>query len=224
MKQLGKLIGCWGLVVLLSACRECPEDEIIGDAYLTTATKEIVAFTDDGTATYRNATGGQMRLRSFNPNPNDDTLRFVSIVETCGNGWFDHSSIGFYAPSIRATYGNDSISITLEAGIEGIEQPNPYDTVLVDVLSVTLNDKLSSEQRSYFRIPVSLRNNDLGILDPDSLFWITPYRLVPDTTLLGMSLTNAYYARNEFNSSEVFITTEQGLVAFQIDSVLWVQD
>ena len=223
MKQLGKLTTYCGLIALLSACRECPEDEIIGDAYLTTVTKEIVASTD-GTATYRNAAGDQMRLESFTRNPNDDTLRFVQIASTCENGWFDHSSIGFYAPSIQATYGNNSISITLEADIRAVVQPNPYDTVLVDVLSVTLNDKLSSEQRSYFRIPVSLRNNDLGILDPDSLFWITPYRLVPDTTLLGVSLTNAYYARDEFNGGEVFITAEQGLAAFQIDSVLWVQD
>ena len=190
---------------------------------LLTVTKQIVAFTD-GTATYRNATGDQLRLSSFGRNPYDDTLRFVSIAQTCESGWFDHSSIGFYAPSIQATYENDSISITLDADIRAVEQPNPYDTVLVDLLSVSIYNKTINRVESYFRIPVSLRNNDLGILNPDSLFWITPYRLVPDTTLLGVSLTNAHYARNEFNGGEVFITAEQGLAAFQIDSVLWVQD
>ncbi len=223
MKQLSKLIGCWGLLALLSACRECPEDEIIGDAYLTTVTKQIVAFTD-GAATYRNATGSRISLSSSGRNPNGDTLRFVSIASTCESGWFDHSSIGFYAPSIRATYGNDSIDITLEGSIKGIEQPNPYDTVLIDVLSVEIDNRNTEGKVRYLNIPVSQRNNDLGILDPDSLFWITPYRLVPDTTLLGVSLTNAYYARNEFNGGEVFITAERGLAAFQIDSVLWVQD
>jgi hypothetical protein len=223
MKQLGKLIGYWGLVALLSACRECPPDEIIGDAYLTTVTKEIVAFTD-GTATYRNAAGDQLRLERFTRNPHDDTLRFVTIASPCESGWFNSSSIGFYAPSIRATYGDDGVSITLEGSIVGIEQPNPYDTVLVDVLSITFNDKLSNQRKGSFRVPVSLRNNDLGVLNPDTFFWITPYRLVPDTTLLGAPLTNAYYAQDDFNGGEVFITAEQGLAAFQIDSVLWVQD
>ena len=222
MKQLGKLIGCWGLLALLSACRECPPDEIIGDAYLTSATKRIVFFTDE-TVTYRNATGGQMRLRPGR-NLMNDTLRFVPIASTCESGWFDQSSIGLYAPSSRATYGNDSIRIILEANIGGIEQPNPYDTVLVDVLSVNFFNRATNRSAGYFSIPVSLRNNDLGILNSDSFFWITPYRLLPDTTLLGVPLTNAYFAKNEFNGGEVFITAERGLAAFQIDSVLWVQD
>ncbi len=222
MKQLGKLIGCWGLVALLSACRECPPDEIIGDAYLTSATKRIVFFTDE-TVTYRNATGGQMRLRPGR-NLMNDTLRFVPIASTCESGWFDQSSIGLYAPSSRATYGNDSIRIILEANIGGIEQPNPYDTVLVDVLSVEIDNRNTEGEVNYLNIPVSLRNNDLEIQDLDTLFWITSYRLVPDTTLLGVPLTSAYYVRDEFNGGEVFITAEQGLAAFQIDSVLWVQD
>ena len=223
MKQLGKLIGCWGLLALLSACRECPEDEIIGDAYLTTVTKEIVAFTD-GAATYRNATGDQLRLSSFGRNPNGETLRFVPIAQTCESGWLDHSSIGFYAPSIQATYENDSIDITLEADVRAVEQPNPYDTVLVDLLSVSIYNKTINRVESYFSVPVSLRGNIIESSALDTLYWITPYRLVPDTTLLGVPLTNAYFAKNEFNGGEVFITAERGLAAFQIDSVLWVQD
>ena len=223
MKQRGKLIGYWGLIALLSACRECPEDEIIGDAYLTTATKQVVAFTD-GAATYRNATGDQLRLSSFGRNPYDDTLRFVSIAQTCESSWLDYSSIGFYAPSIQATYENDSIGITLDADIRAVEQPNPHDTVLVDLLSVSIYNKTINRVESYFSVPVSLRGNIIASSALDTLYWITPYRLVPDTTLLGVPLTDAYYAQDERTANEVFITIEQGLAAFQIDSVLWVQD
>ena len=222
MKQLGKLIGYCGLA-LLSACRECPEDEIIGDAYLTTATKQIVAFTD-GTATYRNAADNQMRLTSSGRNPNGDTLRFVSIVQTCESGWFDHSSIGFYAPSTQTTYENNSIGITLEADIRAVVQPNPYDTVLVDLLSVGIINKNTDRVENYFSVPVSLRGNIIEPSALDTLYWVTPYRLMPDTTLLGVPLTNAFYAKDKFNGGEVFITAEQGLAAFQIDSVLWVRD
>ena len=223
---IGKLLEWSWLIALLSACQgECPDNEIVGEARLTATTKQVVAFTEEKTLTYINATGDQLRLTRYDGDESDNDLVFTTIVQTCQEGWLDQSSIGLYTERVVALYESEVASIYLDAGIRSIVQPNPYDTVLVDLLDVSISNRRTGNRSSSIGVPTSLRNNTLdpSVLD-SALVLLTSYRLIADTVLSGTPLTNAYYTLDTINGGEVFITAEQGVAAFRIDSTLWLRE
>ena len=84
---IGKLLGLSWLIALLSACQsECPDNEFIGEARLTTATKQIISFTDEKLLTYTNAAGEQLRLKRYDGDESNDDRVFTTIVQTCRGG------------------------------------------------------------------------------------------------------------------------------------------
>lgn len=218
-------LGRGAVLLLFGACSECPDDEVIGEAHFTAATQRIVAFTEEEVLTYSNASGEQLRLQKYKGDTkSDDELIYTPIANTCDESWLDKSHIVLYTEYQNVLYQSDQINISVRASIRNIEQPDPYDTVFVDVLSVSINERITGERGPQAILPISSRNHAIDPLTLDSSIHATSYRTLADTVLLGVSLTDAFYLPDEFGDGEIFITPSQGVAAFRVSEELWVRD
>jgi hypothetical protein len=215
--------------ILFSCATPCPKDIKAGSVNINSETTSFIPVGDNiNPVVFVNKEGKKITFRAYSSDVNSKAR--IPIETLCSKGEFlDKTEQTRYieVPSTHLNYNDDEqkYTLALDIGIQSIgTSGKASDTVFVEEAGAWMQKLDGNAQHG----SVSLMTSDRGRSGHRDVLSFknstNDYRIIPDTTILGKRLTNAYVNVSAFEDMRIFLEKGKNVQAFTTkDGEVWIR-